>query len=177
MYLVTGILMTIGGTLMYTIDIHSAPGKVYGYSVIIALGSGLTFQAAYTIAALKAQSANMSAKDIQSAVSLQNISQIGGTLVCLLISGQIFQSYAFQNLKTVLGGMFSDTEVRGAVTGSQSVLLEGLNEMLKEAALKAIMSAMKRVYIISIVAGGLSLVCALGMKKERLFGKNPDADS
>jgi hypothetical protein len=169
--------MTIGGTLMYTIDIHSAPGKIYGYSVIIALGSGLTFQAAYTIAALNAQSANLSAKDIQSSVSLQNVSQIGGTLVCLLISGQIFQSYAFQNLKAVLGGMFSDIEIRGAITGSQSVVFEGLSDAVREAALEAIMGAMKKVYILSIVAGALSLVCALGMKKERLFVEKTETGS
>lgn len=173
MYLATGVFMTIGGSLMYTIRIDSNPGKVYGYSILLALGSGLTFQAAYSIAGVKASLKNWSGKDIQSAVSLQNISQVGGTLLSLLISGQVFQSYAFQNLKHVLDGnnlRFSDAEIRSTVTGTQSLVFEGLPDVVKVEAVEAIMEALKKVYILSIVAGGLSLVCALAMKKERLSG-------
>ncbi|TVY14760.1 Efflux pump patC [Lachnellula arida] len=173
MYLVTGVFMTIGGSLMYTIRTDSNPGKVYGYSILLGLGSGLTFQAAYSIAGVKASLKNWSGKDIQSAVSLQNISQVGGTLLSLLISGQVFQSYAFQNLKRVLDGndlRFSDAEIRSTVTGTQSLVFEGLPGGVKVEAVEAIMDAMKKVYILSIVAGVLSLVCALAMKKERLSG-------
>lgn len=165
--------MTLGGSLMYTIQTDSSPGKVYGYSILIALGSGLTFNAAYAIAGIKAAQKNWSQKDIQSAVSLQNVSQIGGTLLSLLISGQVFQSYSFQNLKRVLEGVdlnFSDAEIRGAVTGTQSLLFARLSDGVKQQAIEAIMEAMKRVYILSIVAGVLSLLCALVMKKERLSG-------
>jgi len=41
---------------------------------------------------------------MQSAIELQNISQIGGTLLALLISGQVFQSLAFHNLSKALIG-------------------------------------------------------------------------
>ena len=165
--------MTIGGSLMYTIRLDSNPGKVYGYSILLGLGSGLTFQAAYSIAGVKASLKNWSGKDIQSAVSLQNISQVGGTLLSLLISGQVFQSYAFENLKRVLDGnnlRFSNAEIRSTVTGTQSLVFEGLPDVVKLEAVEAIMDAMKNVYILSIVAGVLSLVCALAMKKERLSG-------
>ncbi|KAH8429243.1 uncharacterized protein LDX57_006910 [Aspergillus melleus] len=171
-YVVTGVLMTVGGALMYTVNIDTKPGNIYGYSVLLAIGSGLTFQAGYTLAGIKVSLKGWPGKDIQMAVSLQNISQVGGTLLCLLISGQIFQSLAFSNLKAVLGPEgYSDADIRSVVAGTQSSVFEHLNKELAYESTKAITQAMSRVYSISIAAGGLSLIAALLMKKERLFGK------
>jgi hypothetical protein len=175
MYLVTGILMTIGGALMYTISIDTPLGNIYGYSIILAVGTGLTFNLGYTVAGVKASLADWSkhnvAKDINSAVSLQNIAQTGAILFALLISGQVFHSVAVRNLKTVLGEMgFSDAEISSAVSGTHSALFAQLQPELKRKATQAITMAMSRVYILSIVAGCVSVVCALGLKKERLFG-------
>ncbi|PLB51419.1 MFS general substrate transporter [Aspergillus steynii IBT 23096] len=171
-YVVTGVLMTVGGALMYTVNIDTNPGNVYGYSVLLAIGSGLTFQAGYTLAGIKVSLKGWSGKDIQMAVSLQNISQVGGTLLCLLISGQIFQSLAFSNLKAVLEPAgYSDADIRTVVAGTQSSIFEHLSSELARESTEAITRAMSRVYTISIAAGGLSLIAALLMKKERLFGK------
>lgn len=163
--------MTIGGALIFTISASSPARNVYGYSILLALGSGLTFQAGYTIATVKVSQKGWPAKDVQSAISLQNISQIGSTLICLLISGQIFQSLAFRNLKSVLTGQdFTDAEIRSAVSGTQSVLFEHLTPEMVEKVTEALTKAISRVYSLSIVAGGISLIVALFMKKERLFG-------
>ncbi|KAK9244231.1 major facilitator superfamily domain-containing protein [Lipomyces tetrasporus] len=170
-YLVTGILMTTSGALMYTVHIDTNAGRVYGYSILLAVGSGLTFQSGYALAGIKASLKGWSGKDIQSAVSLQNISQVGGTLLCLLISGQVFQSVAFNNLKRVLGPKgYSEAQIRSVVAGAQSSLFELFDAGLARESTKAITGGISRVYIISIAAGGLSLIAALLMKKERLFG-------
>src|ERR1700744_73597 len=139
MYLTTGILMTIGGGLMYTITASSPLSNIYGYSILLALGSGLTFSLGYAIAGIKAAQKGWSAKDVQDAVSLQNVSQLGGTLFCLLILGQIFQSLAFQNLQQVLGGEgFSDAEIRSAIAGAQSQVFGRLSSDSAERATWAI---------------------------------------
>ncbi|KAF2846067.1 putative efflux pump antibiotic resistance protein [Plenodomus tracheiphilus IPT5] len=170
-YMVTGILMTVGGALMFTINIDSPAANIYGYSVLLAIGSGLTFQAGYAIAGVKAAQKGWSGTDIQSAVSLQNISQIGGTLLSLLICGQIFQSLAARNLERALAGQgFSAADIRSAIAGTQSQLFESLTPELVILATDAITQGMKNVYALSMAAGVLSLVCALLMKKERLFG-------
>ena len=171
LYAVTGIFMTVGGALMYTIKISSPSGNVYGYSVLIAIGSGLTYQAGYAVAGVKVSLKGWSSKDVQSVMSLQNISQIGGTLLSLLISGQVFQSLARKNLGSALSGQgFSDTDIRSAIAGTQSTLFERLSPQQAESATQAITDAMSRVYILSVTAGALSLISALLMKKERLFG-------
>lgn len=106
------------------------------------------------------------------AISLQNISQIGGTLLCLLISGQIFQSLAFSDLRAVLDPEgYSDWDSRTVVAGTQSYIFEQLSNRLERESTKAITQAISRVYAIGIAAGGLSLIAALLMKKERLFAK------
>ncbi|KAF7590324.1 hypothetical protein BBP40_002974 [Aspergillus hancockii] len=170
LYTVTGVLMTAGGALMYTVNIDTNAGKVYGYSILLAVGSGLTFQSGYALAGIKVSLKGWSGKDVQSAVSLQNVSQIGGTLLSLLISGQIFQSVAFENLKKVLSPEgYSDAQIRSVVAGTQSSLFEELNAELARESTKAITNAISRVYILSIAAGGLSLIAAVLMKKERLF--------
>lgn len=163
--------MTVGSALMYTVDIDTHAGNVYGYSILLAVGSGLTFQAGYTLAGIKPSLKGWSAKDVQGAISLQNISQIGGTLLSLLISGQIFQSLAFKNLEKVLGGQgFTIAQIRSAVAGTQSTLFQELSPELAAASTQAITEAIRRVYILSISTGGVSIIAALLMKKERLFG-------
>lgn len=163
--------MTVGAALMYTVDIESHAANVYGYSVFLATGSGLTFQAGYSLVGVKAGLAGWSAVDMNSTVSLQNVSQIGGILICLLITGQIFQSIAFNRLSSLLSGEgFTGAEIRNAVSGTQSTLFSKLSSNTALQATFAITEAMKNVYVVSIVAGALSIVCALLMKKERLFG-------
>lgn len=163
--------MTVGGALMFTIKNSSPPGNVYGYSIILAFGTGLTCQAGYAIAGVKASLKGWSGKDVQRAISLQNISQIGGTLLCLLISGQIFQSLAFRNLKVALAEQgLTDAQIRSAISGTHSTIFHQLSPTLTRRAVEAITQAMSRAYSLSIAAGGLSLIGALLMKKERLFG-------
>ncbi|KAF2137753.1 uncharacterized protein K452DRAFT_235265 [Aplosporella prunicola CBS 121167] len=176
MYTVTGILMTTGGALMYTVTLNTRPANVYGYSVLLAIGSGLTFQAGYAIAGVKVSHKGWSGTDVQSAITLQNISQLGGTLLSLLICGQIFQSLASEKLEHALAGQnFSKTDIKDAIAGTQSDLFKNLTPELGRKAIEAITDGMQNVYILSMTAGALSLLCALAMKKERLFGMQAGA--
>jgi hypothetical protein len=104
------------------------------------------------------------------ALSFQNISQIGGTVLALVIAGQVFQSTAVRNLSNVLVGQgFSDKDIHDAVAGAQSVLFGKLTGQLREAAVLAITSAMQKTFILVIVAGAVITVAGMGMRFERLF--------
>lgn len=163
--------MTASSALLFTVTIDTPAANVYGYSVLLAFGSGLTFAAGYTIAGIKTAMDGGSAKDVQSAVSVQNLSQIGGGMIALVISGQIFQSYAFKNLKAVLEGLgFTNAEIHSAVAGTKSAVFRGLSPEVAVKSIDALTRAISKVYILAMVAGVLSLLGSLLMKRERLFG-------
>jgi MFS family permease len=165
-YLVSGILITLGSALFYVfIDTSTSPGVIYGISVVMALGIGLTWQIGYTVATLK-----VSSEDIGNAISLQNLAQIGGTTIALVIAGQVFQTAAFSNLSKALSGQgYSVAEIHDAVAGAQSALLSGLEGELRERALLAITDAIRTSFIPVITAGALILVAGAFMKMEKLF--------
>ncbi|ETS88226.1 hypothetical protein PFICI_02054 [Pestalotiopsis fici W106-1] len=167
-YLASGILMTLGGSLLYVYLKPSTPaGHIYGFTVIVGVGTGLALQLGYAVATLKVPSG-----DIVNAINMQNVSQIGSTAICLVIGGQVFQSVAVRNLSVVLAGQgFSPEEIQNAVSGTQSVLFQHLSDELRSAAVDAITGAMQTAFVLVIVAGGLQTLAAVTMKRERLFGE------
>ncbi|KAL7930691.1 MFS general substrate transporter [Trichoderma chlorosporum] len=172
LYALSAIFITIGGALMFTVHINTSPAKVYGYSILLAIGSGLSSQAGYAIAGIKIASKGWPAVDIQRSISAQNFWQLCSSLLALLISGQIFQSLAARKLAVALSGHnFSDAEIRGAVAGLQSSLLKSLSPHLAAKAVNAITEAMRPVYILNIVYGCICLLASTVMKRERLFLK------
>ena len=162
--------MTIGGATMYTVETNTSVAKVYGYSLLLGTGTGLSFQSAYTVGPVKTFMKTGSGLDIQRVISMLNLSQLSLQMGALLICGQIFQSLAVRNLDKALYGLgFSADDIRRAVAGTQSKVLETLSPALKEKAIDAITDAMSKVYILSLAAGAITVLCAIMLPKERLF--------
>ena len=166
-YVISGVLLTLGGALlMVYLEPSTSQSTIYGLTVLIAIGTGLTIQIGYPIATFDAPDA------MADAISLQNISQIGGSVIALVIAGQIFQSCAVANLTDVLAGQgFSHAEIVGAIAGAQSTLFEQLSGDLRDSAILAITKAMQKAFSLNLVAGAVMLLAGLGMKRERLFGE------
>ncbi|KAK3933736.1 major facilitator superfamily domain-containing protein [Diplogelasinospora grovesii] len=168
-YLLAGVLITIGGSLLTVYIEHEevSEGMIYGFTIITAVGTGLTLQTGYAVATLSVP------KGLEGhAINLQNVSQVGGTVICAVIAGQTFQSVAVSRLTAVLAGQgFSRADISGAVAGAQSKLFEQLTPGLREAATGAIMQAMQKTFVLVIVAGAVMVAAAVFMKRERLFKK------
>ncbi|KAL7912482.1 major facilitator superfamily domain-containing protein [Trichoderma velutinum] len=167
-YVISGLLLTIGGSLMVAyLKPSTSISVIYGLSVPNAVGTGLTLQIGYAVASLV-----VDPKDMGDAISLQNFSQIGANLISLVIAGQIFQSVAVRNLEKVLAGTsFSHKEIVDAVSGAQSTLFQQLSGELRDQAVNAITQAIQQALILLPVGGGVILLAALIMKRERLFGE------
>ncbi|KAH7139306.1 major facilitator superfamily domain-containing protein [Dendryphion nanum] len=167
-YVVSGILNTIGGALFFgTLKSSTSTGSIYGYSVLLALGTGATQQAAYTIAAIKAPN------DIPDAMGFMNAAQIGSVVVALTFTSLIFQNVGFNNLKSVLRPRgFSDAMIREALSGSKSHVLESgaIGFEVKTAAQVGIVQAIRWSFVTVLIAGVLGLVVSLFMEREKLFG-------
>jgi hypothetical protein len=63
---------------------------------------------------------------------------------------------------------FTEQDLRGALAGAQSALLGSGSEAVKEKAIMAIIKTLDSVWILTIVAGAVSLVSGLFMKWEKL---------
>ncbi|EGD97384.1 hypothetical protein TESG_04795 [Trichophyton tonsurans CBS 112818] len=167
-YFISGVFLVAGSSLMYTVDAQTPTANIYGYSVLLAIGAGAIAQAAYSVAAAKVKGV-----EVNQAVTFINLAQLGATVLCLAISGTIFQNLALRNLETALAqyGDYSREQLISAIAGAKSdILIHGTPEV-KEAAINAIVSAMKNVYVSLIGAGGVVLVTSLFLKREKLFMK------
>jgi len=168
LYAVASVFIIVGGgPLMVYLDPSSSAGTIYGLSILVAVGTGLSMVTGYTVATL-----TLKPEHVGPGLKMQNVAQIGGQVIALAVAGQIYQSTAIKGLRTALAGNdFSEEQIRGAVAGSQSALLSELSGELRERAIEAITRAMQMTFVIIPVAGAVMLIAALFMKREKLFGK------
>jgi MFS family permease len=167
-YVVSGVLITLGSALLVAyFDPDTPQAHIYGFTVLIGIGAGLTVQIGYAVATLKA-----GPEDVGDAISLQNVLQIGASVISLVVAGQVFQSYAVRLLGQALDGQgFTPEEIRGAVAGVRSAVFQRLEGELRNKAVLAITEAMKRSLILSVVGGAVVTVSGLLMKVERILGE------
>ncbi|KAK4235418.1 major facilitator superfamily domain-containing protein [Achaetomium macrosporum] len=166
--LVSGILITLASALFFAYLSPSTPtGHIYGFSILMGVGAGITMQLGYAVASLKVPRP----QDIFGAINMQNVAQIGATVICLVIAGQVFQSTAVRNLSDVLRGHnYTPEQIHNMVAGAQSDLVASLSGELRARVIKAIISAMRLSFVIPLVAGIVSIVSAALMRVERMLG-------
>ncbi|TAQ90974.1 hypothetical protein B7494_g691 [Chlorociboria aeruginascens] len=178
-YVPAGILTIIGGSLMYTVTPSTPIPAIYGYEILIAIGTGLVQQMGYSIAAAK-----VTPDQVPAVIGFMNVGQIGAIAIALSISGSIFQNIGFRKLAVALQGYgFSDQELRSALAGVQSQILEQGDEKVRRLAIDAIVETISANYALVIAAGVVTLVKPLVMisdKKPNLRDdwerRNPNAN-
>lgn len=166
-FVVAGILIAIGGGLMYTVDETTSTSAIYGFSVLIGLGSGIVMQAAYSIGPAKVIPAW---EDIPPVILFINIAQIGGIVHSLAISGVIFQNYAFRYVSAAVKDLhLSAEQIRSAIAGTNSAIFDMMTPEQQYLAIGGIVNAMQKVYILIAAGGALCAVCGALMRREKLF--------
>jgi MFS family permease len=164
-YIMSGVLMTIGGALMYTLDVDTSTSKVYGYTVLVAAGAGLVGQAGYVIAQAK-----VSTREDSAIISFMNVAQIGSIVLALTIAGSVFQNIAIHKLVVALAGQgYTLDQIKSAVAGTQSVILQQGSPEVRKLVLDALIKAMDQVFVMIIAAGALTIIVGLLMKKEKVL--------
>lgn len=163
-YLAAGILNLAGGAGMYTIDTQTSVAVVYGYEVLLAVGTGISFQLAYSAVAAKCDPA-----DTGNAIGYINVSQIGSIAIALGIAGNIFQNIGLKNLQRSLHQYnFDDRLLQSALAGTQSELLRGSAPEISSKAVAGVVDTLASVFGVTIAGGALTIVCALLMRWEKL---------
>ncbi|ORY15325.1 major facilitator superfamily-domain-containing protein [Clohesyomyces aquaticus] len=168
-YFVSGVFNTVGGALFFaTLTPETSTANIYGFSVLLALGTGLSQQAAYTVASTKAGG------HVAEAIGFINNAQIGSVVVALTFTSLVFQNVGYNNVKDALRGTnFSDQDIRAALGGAKSRVFEdaSLDLEVRMNVEMGIVEAIRWSFLLVLIAGVVGLGTSLGMKREKLFGK------
>lgn len=160
-----GILTIIGSALLYTIDENSSESRVYGYSVLSAVGGGSFIQAAFSVA-----QATVGKIMIPEAIGFITLGQLSGGTISLAIANTVFLNAAAKDIAHIVPQASRDT-IFSAISGGDQGFLRSLSAAARKAVIHAIVDSMRQVWILAITAGALVVVASLGMKRERLFMK------
>lgn len=162
-YLVGGILVLIGGSLMFTVDSTTSVARVYGYTVILGFGDGLFIQTSFSVA-----QALVEPQMAALAIGFITCAQVSGVTIALAIANSVFLNKSQTSLEAILPGV-PTAEIQQAIAGAGSQFFNDLSGPVRDQVLKAIVAAMSKTYILVITAGALVTVLSLAMKRERLF--------
>lgn len=162
-YLSGGIFTVIGGALMFTVDTDSSISRVYGYSVLIGIGTGMFAQASFSVA-----QAIVEPHLIPSAVGFITCAQVSGVTIALAIANSVFLNKSQTSIEKILPGVPTE-EIQAAIAGAGSKFVQSLSDSVRHDVLVAIVDAMSQTYILVITAGALVTVLSFAMKREKLF--------
>jgi len=162
-YTAGGILVTIGGAVMYTVDVNTSVATIYGFSIILGFGVGIFAQASFSVA-----QALVEPHLIPLAVGFITCAQVSGVTIALAIANSVFLNGAQTRLEVILPGTPSK-EIQAAIAGAGSDFVKGLSDDVKAQVIAAIVAAMSKTYILVIVAGAVVVVLSAFQKRERLF--------
>lgn len=162
-YTVGGVLVVIGGALLYTVDATTSISKVYGYSILVGVGDGFFAQASFSVA-----QALVTPDLVASAVGFITCAQVSGVTIALSIANSVFLNKSQTGIEKILPGT-PVADVQGAIAGVGSTFVADLSPEKKVEVVAAIVDAMSNTYILVITAGALAVVLSAFMKRERLF--------
>ncbi|TVY20068.1 Efflux pump patC [Lachnellula arida] len=162
-YFAGGLLVVVGGALMYTVDQSTSIARVYGYTILIGFGDGLFAQASFSIA-----QAIVDPALIASAVGFITCAQVSGSTIALAISNSVFLNKSQTSIQAILP-QTPIKEIQEAIAGAGSAFVKSLSPEIRDQVLDAIVTAMSKTYVLVITAGALVTVLSLAMKREKLF--------
>jgi hypothetical protein len=158
--------MVISGSLMYSlVDSTTSISRIYGFSVLAAMGAGFAGQASYSVA-----QANVPIDRIADAVGFINQAQIGSIALSLTITGAVFQNIGFHHVASAVKGLgFSAEDIHAALAGAKSSIFAKADDEVKARVIDGIVKAICDGYILLIAAGSVTLIATLFMKYEKIF--------
>lgn len=164
-FLAASMFGLIAGSLFYAaVDVDTPASRIYGYSVLLALGAGLSQMAAYSVAPTE-----VPPHRIPDAVGFINMAQIGSSVIALTITSSVFQNLGFRHVSSALSGLgYSADEMHAALAGQRSAIFVEVSDEVRQQLIKAILMTVNEEYILVITAGALGTVVALLMNRGKL---------
>ncbi len=163
-YVFGGALGLAGGALMFSmVDATTSASKIYGYSVLLGVGSGSFIQAGFSVA-----QAIVEPHNVPSAVGFISQGQSTGLTICLAIINNVLITGAQRKLSSLLPGL-SRAEVQATIAGVSSTIFDGLTPEKQAEVLEAIVESINATYGTVIAAGALALVLGMFLSRRKIF--------
>jgi hypothetical protein len=164
-FLFGGIFVTVGSALMHSITEFTRPANIYGYSVLVAVGSGSFVQASFSVSQAKVRQ-----RDVALASGFIACAQAAGTMITVSIANAVFLNASKKSITKILPNA-PEKVVESIITGVNSDFFDALKPVDKAEVLHAIVKGIGKTYIMGITAGALTALLSLFMNRERLFGE------
>ena len=161
-FLVAGILITTGGSLLTTISLETPLARIYGYSVITGLGAGIVVQAPYTVAQAKYGSA-----DVALVTAFISCGQMAGVALSISIGSSILLNRATDDIAAILPGVPRST-VQASIAGIGASFLKNATGQQRSQVLIIVANTLGHVFYMVVAGGVLAIILSLFMKRERL---------
>lgn len=154
--------MVIGAAFMYAlIQINTNAAPIYGYNILLAFGAGL-----FTQRPISVVQAKLPANRVADATAFIGFGQIVGIAIILSVASAVFLNTATNGIMRLLP--LPDTpvpQVQAAITGVGSELFRNLSDTLRRGVLEVIVDSINDAYILIMVAGALTVVLSVFMKR------------
>ncbi|KAL2760159.1 hypothetical protein ACRALDRAFT_1054010 [Sodiomyces alcalophilus JCM 7366] len=151
-FFVGALLAVAGGALMYTVDIDTTVGEIYGYSILLGIGGGC-----FMITAFGCVSDIVEPKDVFNAIGVISLLQCIGITFFPSLSGSIFQNIGAKYVARVLPSDFV-SDPRVLLAGASSPEWQSFSENIQAQLATAIVDAMSNIYTMTIAASGITAI-------------------
>ncbi|KAH8651949.1 major facilitator superfamily domain-containing protein [Tricladium varicosporioides] len=162
-YLIGGALAVAGDVLLSLIDENTNVANIYGYEILVAVGSGAFIQAGYATIQTVVPPA-----DTSYAIAFMMLAQFIGIVFGLSIGGAIFVNESLKSLRALLPDI-SETQLRVIISGTSSNSIAIIPQDLRSQAISAIVESLRKIFVPAYVAAAVALLVSVFIKRNRAF--------
>ncbi|KAF7190445.1 Phomenoic acid biosynthesis cluster MFS-type transporter [Pseudocercospora fuligena] len=182
-FLAGSLLVLVAGVLFSLIDVNTSMAHIYGYSVLLGIGSGCGMQSGFSViqAITKPELMSSGIAFIMIGISFQimlstesmhqvadiSLAQLLSVSLALSICGTIFVNTALESLQSLLVD-YSRTELQAALLGLSGEFLASLDSTQRAQTLSIIVESMAKVFIPVYVAAAVGIGASLGLRMVKM---------
>jgi hypothetical protein len=161
-YIFGSALGLIGASLLHTVNLTTPAANLYGYSILVGIGTGIFCQAAFSIVPIKVRP-----EQLGQATGFVAFGQLIGPTISLSIAGTVLINTATSGLKQLLPNTPIE-QIKNAISGTSGDLLASLDSATRTAALDVIVNSISKVYILGITAMAVAFVLSMLLRHEKI---------
>ncbi|KAI8941175.1 hypothetical protein NX059_002412 [Plenodomus lindquistii] len=154
-YVVGSALALPATVLLSRVTIDTPTRNIYGFEVLLGLGSGAYVQAGYAVLF-----SILEPKDMAFGTSFMMLAQLCGITFGLAIASAIYVNDAVSSIAIVLPNLSSE-QVQHAIEGAAGELFSGLDESSRTALSNALVNSLRKTFIPCYAAAALCLVLSI----------------